>query len=101
MFATPLPLADLPEGYRQVNALRLKRLVPQAWGLAAIRRNSVRCLAHTGSTFSGVGASEKPGAVQFDESVAYCGGSELLPKYGLYIFAANSAEGWRLVEAGG
>jgi hypothetical protein len=29
-----------------------------------LRRELVRCLAHDGSTFSGVGASGKPGAVQ-------------------------------------
>jgi hypothetical protein len=32
--------------------------------LADFRRKLVRRLAHTGSTFSGVGASGKPGAVQ-------------------------------------
>ncbi|WP_242141242.1 hypothetical protein, partial [Sphingomonas sp. TREG-RG-20F-R18-01] len=33
---------------------------------ANFRRKLVRRLAHTGSTFSGVGASGKPGAVQSD-----------------------------------
>jgi hypothetical protein len=32
--------------------------------LADFRRKLVRCLARHGSTFSGVGASDKPGAVQ-------------------------------------
>ena len=32
---------------------------------ADLRRKLVRCLARHGSTFSGVGASDKPGAVQF------------------------------------
>src|SRR3546814_4147744 len=34
-------------------------------GLADFRHKLVRCLAYTGSTFSGVGASDKPGAVQW------------------------------------
>src|SRR5690606_23336233 len=34
---------------------------------ADFRRELVRCLAHTGSTFSGVGASGKPGAVHFGQ----------------------------------
>jgi len=32
--------------------------------LSDFRRKLVRCLARHGSTFSGVGASDKPGAVQ-------------------------------------
>ncbi|MBY8829930.1 hypothetical protein, partial [Hephaestia mangrovi] len=34
--------------------------------IADLRRKLVRRLAHTGSTFSGVGASGKPGAVHID-----------------------------------
>jgi hypothetical protein len=35
-----------------------------------LRRKLVRCLARHGSTFPGVGASDKPGAVQISEKVA-------------------------------
>ena len=34
--------------------------------MADLRRKRVRCLANIGSTFSGVGASGKPGGVQTD-----------------------------------
>jgi len=36
---------------------------------ADLRRELVRCLARHGSTFSGVGASDNPGAVQFEKFV--------------------------------
>jgi putative tryptophan/tyrosine transport system substrate-binding protein len=57
-------------------------LEDQANGAAAnLRRKLVRRLAHGGSTFSGVGASGKPGAVQGLKETGYVEGQNVAVEY--------------------